>query len=55
MKHYDLPAADAARLRASYARVPSPYRDPQGTLIGVHKAFSTLPDSLLRELFRAAC
>ena len=51
MNHYDLPAADAVRLRASYARVPSPYSDPQGTMVGLHKAFSMLPDSLLRELF----
>jgi L-asparagine oxygenase len=50
MKTHRLAAADAARLRAAYADVPSPYADPYGALTGLYKAFGALPSALLKEI-----
>ncbi len=51
MKTHVIPAAYRDELRARFAAIVSPFDDYQGALVGLHKAFGTLPDELLREIF----
>lgn len=52
MRSISIPAQERQALRERYASVGSPYTQPQSSLIALHRAFASLPDALLGELFR---
>jgi L-asparagine oxygenase len=52
MRSLTLPPRERQALRKRYAGIASPYAQPQPSLIALYRAFATLPEALLGELFR---
>ncbi|KJV26724.1 hypothetical protein VI06_16375 [Aquitalea magnusonii] len=54
MRTLSIPARTSAELTQRLCEVATPHEDYQAALVGLHKAFASLPDELLQQLFHFA-